>query len=118
MQAADGVASTAALYEEASRTEEVVPALQIGAVIPDFTAETSQGEEMEFYVEIDGKWSCFLSFYKTFDPVATSEMAALSKLHDEFVLTMLAEQEGRQGMRRSAVQSRESTRGLFFFVSK
>jgi len=83
-QPADVSSSAAQLYADSQADGAgAVEALQVGSPIPDFTADSSAGE-IEFYVEIDGGWSLFVTFHKTFDAVATTEVAALAKLADEF----------------------------------
>jgi hypothetical protein len=78
-QPADFASSAAQLYEDSQGGGDAVAALQVGSLIPDFTADSSEGE-IEFYVDIDGGWTLFVTFHKTFDAVATTEVAALAKL--------------------------------------
>ena len=78
-QPRDGVSPPSALYVESQRTDDEVPALQIGSLIPNIEADSTEGP-LELYPLINGRWSLLLSFSKAFDPVATTEVAALATL--------------------------------------
>ncbi|MCG6902056.1 MAG: peroxiredoxin [Rhodobacter sp.] len=57
--------------------------LRINSVVPDFTAETSQGT-LKFHDWIGDSWAILFSHPKDFTPVCTTEFGAVAQLRDEW----------------------------------
>ncbi|QIE41125.1 peroxiredoxin [Rhodobacteraceae bacterium SC52] len=58
-------------------------ALRINETVPDFTAQTSQGE-ISFHDWIGDSWAILFSHPKDFTPVCTTEFGAVAQLSEEW----------------------------------
>ncbi|MEQ8693383.1 MAG: peroxiredoxin [Pseudomonadales bacterium] len=57
--------------------------LQLGAIAPDFEAETTAGK-IRFHEWAQGSWVVLFSHPKDFTPVCTTELGEVARLHGEF----------------------------------
>ena len=58
-------------------------ALRLGDVVPDFTAETTEGK-IQFHQWLGNGWGVFFSHPKDFTPVCTTELGRVAKLKEQF----------------------------------
>ena len=55
----------------------------VGDEVPDFSLDSQMGM-VEYHKLIDARWSLLITIRSAFDAVATTEIGAVQKLHDEF----------------------------------
>jgi 1-Cys peroxiredoxin 6 len=67
------------LYPEQSTDS----ALRLGNIVPDFSAETTQGSWKSFHEWKKGKWAILFSHPADFTPVCTTEIGRLALKYDE-----------------------------------
>lgn len=58
-------------------------ALRLGDLVPDFTAETTEGT-VRFYDWLGDSWGVLFSHPKNFTPVCTTELGEVARLKSEF----------------------------------
>ncbi|MBC8111393.1 MAG: peroxiredoxin [Verrucomicrobia bacterium] len=57
--------------------------LRLGDVVPNFQAETTQGN-IDFYEWAGDSWVVFFSHPKDYTPVCTTELGAAARIYDQF----------------------------------
>ncbi|RFU29069.1 peroxiredoxin, partial [Scytalidium lignicola] len=63
--------------------ESRAPALRLGSLAPNFTAETTLGV-IDFHEWMGSSWTLFFAHPEDYTPVCTTELAALAQLQPEF----------------------------------
>jgi alkyl hydroperoxide reductase subunit AhpC len=72
-----------ALRLDTGKKQEAHMALRINDTVPNFTAETDQGE-IRFHDWIGDSWAILFSHPKDFTPVCTTEFGAVARLAEEW----------------------------------
>jgi len=63
--------------------EEMAMGLQLGAMAPDFVAQTTEGT-IRFHEWIEDSWAVLFSHPKDFTPICTTELGSVARLSPEF----------------------------------
>ena len=67
--------------------------INLGDIVPDFKAETSQGD-IRWHNYIDGTWAILFSHPGDFTPVCTTELGAPSEVRLQSTCRLLREYAG------------------------
>ena len=93
LQPSDGASTPAELYlktaddssDDGGDGEDTYAALQIGDELPHFqAASTNERAPVDSRVYAENQWLVLVTFCRTYDPVATSELTALAEMGKEF----------------------------------
>lgn len=64
-------------------TQTVEQSIQLGAIAPDFIAQSSHGK-ISFHTWLGNQWCVFFSHPKDFTPVCTTELGLAARLSEDF----------------------------------